>query len=121
MNNLDVTGLENKNFAIVWFDGILTSGAPANAPIGTKYGIVQGTDWTLPAVDINGTYVFSLTDSSGPNSYYRADLDSSTTTGINFKTATGLTDSAALFTVVPEPSCVFLCVLGLLPLARQRR
>lgn len=111
----------NRPFAIVWFDQIKTSSAPANAPEGSTFGVVHGTDWILPPADF-GSYTFSGTDASGASSYYRTDLMSNPVAAIRFRTTNGGVVSAASFTVVPEPSSTLIVGLGvMLPLVMGRR
>lgn len=113
--------LSNRPFAIVWFDQIKTSSAPANAPEGSTFGLVEGTDWILPPVDF-GSYTFSATDASGASSYYRPDLTNNPVAAIRFRTTNGSGTSAASFTVVPEPSSALVVGLGvMLPLVMGRR
>jgi hypothetical protein len=111
----------NRPFAIVWFDQIKTSSAPANAPEGSTFGVVHGTDWILPPGDF-GSYVFSATDASGASSYYRTNLTFNPVAAISFRTTTNGVVSAASFTVVPEPSSTLIVGLGvMLPLVMGRR
>jgi hypothetical protein len=113
--------LFNRPFAIVWFDQIKTSSAPANAPEGSTFGVVQGTDWILPPGDL-GSYVFSPTDASGASSYYQTNLTFNPIAAIRFRTTNGGVVSAASFTVVPEPSSALIVGLGvMLPLVMRRR
>jgi hypothetical protein len=110
-----------RPFAVVWFDQIKTSSAPANAPEGSTFGVVQGTDWILPQVDF-GFYTFSSTDASGASSYYQTNLTSNPVAAIRFRTTNGGGVSATSFTVVPEPSSALIVGLGvMLPLVMRRR
>lgn len=110
-----------RQFAIVWFDQIKTSSAPANAPEGSTFGVVQGTDWILPPTN-SGVYSFSPTDASGASSFYQTNLTNNPVAAISFRTTNGVGVSAASFTVVPEPSSALLVGLGvMLPLVTGRR
>lgn len=119
----DITAYLGKNFAVVWFDGLLTAGAPANAASGSKFGIIRGNDWTFPIADVAGALTFNSTDSGGATTLFQvsgATRAGSTTTGFASTVGAG-TVAAASFSVVPEPSAALLGALGVFGLIRRRR
>lgn len=101
-----------QGFAIVWFDQILTASAPADAPEGATFGVVHGSDWILPPVN-SGAYTFSGIDANGAASFYQTDLANNPPAAIAFRTTNGSGNTAASFTVVPEPSSALIAGLGL--------
>ena len=117
-----IAGFEGRNFAVVWFSDIPTVGAPASAPLGTTWGIIRGSDWTLPGADIGG-YTMSATDSGGAATYYQVNALTGGFPATAFRTTTNGTIGAASFSIigVPEPSTGLLGALGLLGLLRRRR
>lgn len=121
----DITAYLGKSFAIVWFDGVTTAGAPATAAGGSKYGIIRGDDWTFPIADVAGALTFNSTDNGGASTLFQANGGTragTTTNGFMSTIETGGTGAAASFiVVVPEPSAAFLGALGVLGLLRRRR
>ncbi len=117
---LDILPYLAKSFAIVWFDQIQTATSPANAPEGATFGVVQGSDWTLPAAN-SGSYSFSSSDAFASASYYSVQLTNNPAAAVGFRTTNGSGTSAASFTVVPEPSSALLASSASLLLFRRRR
>lgn len=117
----DITSYLGKNFAVVWFDGVTTAGAPANAVDGSKYGIIRGNDWTFPIADVAGALTFNSSDNGGASTLWQANGN----TGVGLNTggfATGTTTASATFVVgIPEPSSALLLGVGALGLLRRRR
>jgi hypothetical protein len=109
-----------KPFAIVWFDQIQNATAPTVAPIGSKYGVVRGSDWFLPAID-SGGYSFLPNDDNGARSFYQVSLDFISIPPIGYTTITGEGNPAASFTVVPETNTLILASVASLFLIRRRR
>ena len=118
--NLSIAGLEGKNFAVVWFNGILAAGAPATAPAGTKWGFIRGADWVLPVTD-SGTLTMSPTDANGATSYYAPSALAGGSASTAFRSTTDGTLGGSAFSVVPEPSAALLGAIGALGLLRRRR
>ena len=115
-----IAGLEGRNFAVVWFSDILAAGAPSTAPIGATWGIIRGSDWTLPGGDI-GSYPINSTDSSGTGSYYQVNALNGGSPATAFRTTTNGIIGGASFVIVPEPATGLLGVLGVLVSLRRRR
>jgi len=122
LTNRSIAGLESRDFAVVWFSDILAVGAPASAPLGTTWGIIRGSDWSLPGADM-GAYTMSATDSNGSATYYQVNASTGGFPATAFRTTTNGTIGAASFSIigVPEPSTGLLGALGLLGLLRRRR
>ena len=119
-NNNSIAGFEGRNFAVVWLSGILTAGAPATAPDGTTWGIIRGSDWTLPAADA-GTFTTSPTDTGGATTYYQVNALTGGSPATAFRSTTNGTIGGASFTIIPEPSTALLGAVGVLGLLRRRR
>jgi hypothetical protein len=122
----DISAVFGKNFAVIWFDGINTLGAPAQAPAGSKYGIARGNDWTFPIADVAGALTFNSTDNGGASTLWQVNTanTSGVATGGFMTTSAGAVPSAASFTiggVIPEPSTALLGAIGALGLLRRRR
>lgn len=118
----DISSYFGKNFAVIWFDGILTASAPAEAPINTRYGIVRGNDWTFPLADVNGAIAFDTTDSFGSSSFWRVTENSGTSpSGFKSISGSGNAPSATRLVFIPEPSALMLGFLGILGCLRRRR
>ena len=125
LSSVSVASYLNMKFAVVWFDGVNTAGAPAKAAAGTKFGIVRGSDWVFPATDA-GDFSLDSTDSAGAASFFQVNANVPATGASNFRTIlSGGTTGAAAFTIagpaVPEPSAVLLGAIGALGLLRRRR
>lgn len=114
--NTDISNYLNKAFAIVIFDGVLTSTTATNAPAGSKFTVLRGSDWVLPASN-SGGFLASSTDSGGADTYYQVNANNPGAGSVNFRTTNG----AAIFSVVPEPSTTLLGAFGALALLRRRR
>lgn len=118
----NVAAIQGKNFALYYFPALTL--ASSSVPNSTSYGVVQGIDWILPAV--NGGELF--TTSSTPANYAAADVFArviatvgppSSATNDNFTTS-----GSPAFMVggaIPEPSAALLGALGALGLLRRRR
>lgn len=120
----DITAYLGKAFAIIWFDGLATAGAPSTAPGNSKYGIIRGNDWTFPIADVAGALTFNSTDNGGTSTLFQANGTSragTNTTGFISTIETGGTGAAASFVIVPEPSAAILGAVGLVGLLRRRR
>jgi len=115
-----IAGLKGRNFAVVWFSDILAAGAPSTASIGANWGIICGSDWTLPGGDI-GSYPINSTDSCGTGSYYQVNALNGGSPATAFRTTTNGIIGCASFVIVPEPTAGLLCVLGVLGPLRRRR
>lgn len=120
LNNVSIAGFESKNFAIVWFDAVLASDAPAQAAAGSKWGLIRGSDWTLPAAD-SGSFAMNGTDSGGAATYFAPSALSGGATSTAFRTTNGSNLGNTAFTIVPEPSAALLGAIGALGLLRRRR
>ncbi|HEY1121240.1 MAG TPA: hypothetical protein VGE67_06550 [Haloferula sp.] len=107
LTNVSIADYTGMNFAVVWLAG------------DGHYGIVRGTDWTFPAGD-SGSFTMSSTDLNGPSSYYQVNVQTPAANAPAFRTTSG-GNSAAAFTIIPEPSVALLGALGLLGLVRRRR
>jgi hypothetical protein len=125
----NITAFLGKNFAVVWFDGILTASAPAEAPEGSHYGIIHGNDWTFPLADVNGSIAFNATDSLGSLSFWRvsggdpshAAISQSGFMSTNGYSGTQPVASSFVPILIPEPTVVMLGSLGVLGCLRRRR
>ena len=109
----------NRQFAVVWFDGLTSAGGELSATAGTKWGVVRGSDWVFPPADV-GTFTMSSTDASGDASFYQVNANVPAANAAAFRTVVGANGGAA-FTIVPEPSTALLGALGALGLLRRRR
>ena len=119
--NCSIVGLEGRNFAVVWFSDIITVGAPSSAPVGATWGIIRGSDWTLPLND-SGTYTMDPIDSRGVDSYYQVNALTGGSPATAFMTTVNGTIGGASFSIVaPEPSVALLGAVGMLGLLRRRR
>lgn len=120
--DLDLTGMESKRFALVWFDGLAFASAPANAPEGTRYGIISGSDWIFPPTN-SGNYNFNSTDAGGSTSYYQLNTSSFPSAAFGLVSTTTGDVPAASFTVVPEsePGPALLASAASLLFFRRRR
>jgi hypothetical protein len=114
----DPTSFENlaatqgKSWALVWLPGLTL--ASTTAAGGQTYGIVSGSDWTLPATNANSlTYNTTLTDAVNP---LRVTVAAGVATNDRFTTSGGAT-----FAIIPEPSAALLGAIGALGLLRRRR
>ena len=106
------TDTQGKNWALVWFPTLTAASTTAEA--GTKYGIVSGSDWTLPTTNANSlTYNTTTTDIVNP---LRVTVTAGVATNDRFTTSTG-----PVFTIIPETSTALLGALGALGLLRRRR
>ena len=122
LNSRSIAGLEGMNFAVVWFSDILTAEAPSSAPVGATWGIIRGSDWTLPLSD-SGTYTMDPTDSRGVDTYYQVNALTGGSPATAFRTTVNGTIGGASFSIVglPEPSTALLGAMGVLGLLRRRR
>ena len=118
--NLTIAGMEGKNFAVVWFSNVLAATGDTTVPGTAKWGIIRGSDWTLPAAD-SGTLSMNATDSAGALSYYAPSAVAGGAATTAFRTTTNGTLGGASFAIVPEPSAALLGALGALGLLRRRR
>jgi hypothetical protein len=126
LGSQDITAYLGKKFAVVWFDGLATTGAPANAPNGSKYGVIRGNDWTFPIADVAGALTFNSSDNGGGTTLWQANGGSRAGLNVSgFGSTTGTdtagTTASASFVIVPEPSAALLGALGALGLLRRRR
>lgn len=119
LTNVAIASYLNKQFALVWFQGLTATGTETTAASGTKWGIARGSDWVFPASD-SGTFTSSGTDASGASSFYQVNQATPATNSAAFRSVVGTAGSAA-FTVVPEPSAALLGAVGALGLLRRRR
>lgn len=107
----NLAATQGKNFALVWFPTL--TAASTEAAAGVKYGIVSGSDWTLPSTNANSlSYNTNLTDTAN---FLRLTGGASVAND-RFTTGTG-----AVFTIIPETSTALLGALGALGLLRRRR
>jgi hypothetical protein len=108
---------QNRNFALVWFNGLTTSAS--TAPANTTYGILRGVDWVLPAVNNGESFSTSATFANFDNVvdvFARVTVASGAATNDVFATSAG-----AVFQIVPETSTTLLGALGALAMLRRRR
>jgi len=107
--------LYGKSWAMVFFDTTTITGT-------SHYGIVRGSDWTMPVSDIGGGITFSSTDASAAGSFFQVTSSAPTTAQLTTGFATEAAGHAAtVFSIVPEPSAALLGALGALGLLRRRR
>lgn len=107
---------QNKNFALVWFNGLTSAATSATAS--ATYGILRGVDWVLPGSN-EGAYTISSNFANyDPNAdiYARVTVSSNVATNDVFATSSG-----PVFSIVPEPSTTLLGVIGALALLRRCR
>jgi len=127
LTNVSIVGLENKSFALVYFEKTAAQLA-LDGFGGAKYGIASGADWTLPASDA-GAYTFNATTNTTTSVYWQlaSTLTATQVGATGFFTGSGTTAASpvksAVFTIaaVPEPSAALLGMLGALGLLRRRR
>jgi hypothetical protein len=108
---------QNRNFALVWFNGLTSSAT--TAPANTTYGILRGLDWVMPSVNNGESFSTSATFINFDNVsdvFARVTVSSGTATNDVFATSGG-----AIFQIVPETSTTLLGALGALALMRRRR
>lgn len=112
LSNLDVTGMESRQFAVVWFDG-LTSSNVGGAPFGSQFGLVHASNWVMPSTDTGLSYAFGSTyavpnmaATSFPSGYYY--------------TASGGGNPAANVFIIPESSTMLLWVPSIAFLLRRK-
>lgn len=117
-----IAGYENKQYAIVWFESLNTSGSETKGS--GKFGIARGGDWTMPASD-TGTFTFGaalgnldqITLANGGGTGSATVNTANEPQSVSFATAgTSLT-----ITPVPEPTTALLAAFGSLALLRRRR
>ena len=118
--NLSIAGMEGKNFAIVWFSNVLLATGDTTVPSTAKWGIIRGSDWTLPAAD-SGSFAMNATDTGGAGTYYAPSALTGGAATTAFRTTTNGTLGGTSFSIVPEPSAALLGALGALGLLRRRR
>lgn len=120
----------SKNFAIVWLIGATT--ATNNVAANTNWGFARDNNWVMPASDTGtfamGTAFNQLVMLEGATGYDAPIGDGGTTATYTYVTDNDgagpgtLTQSAATFTVVPEPStAAFALLSGLGLMVRRRR
>jgi len=119
LTNVNISSYLNKQFALVWFEGLTAAGSELTAAAGTKWGISRGSDWVFPSAD-SGTFTSSSSDAGGASSFYQVNQLTPAANSAAFRSVVGTTGSAA-FTIVPEPSAALLGAIGALVLLRRRR
>ncbi len=104
----NVTAYQNKNFAIVWFETMLSS-TTGNAT--GKFGIARASGWTMPGVN-SGDYTYG-------GNFGTITLGSTATSSIG---SVAFATNGTTFTIIPEPSISLLGLFtGGLLLMRRRR
>lgn len=112
----NVASLQNKRFSLIFLPSLNGGSTDANVNGSTTYGVVSGSDWTLPAVNGGEGFSFSATDSLGTGSFFRVTVTAGVATNDTFTSSSG-----ANLTMVPEPSAALLGAIGALGLLRRRR